>query len=82
MKSDSNRQIATMAARNVYLYSAQLEIGVAESDMDLRLIAEAKATDLYTCTDDEMLVLCRAEYNRVKGQSLGGHISAAMRKHR
>ena len=85
-KPDPNRQIATMAARNVYLYSAQLGLtaspGVNASDIDSRLIAEAKATDRYTCTDNEMLDFLRAEYNKIKGQSLGGHISAAMRKHR
>ena len=83
-KSDPNRQIAKMAARNVYLYSAQLGLTasprVNTNDIDSRLIAEAKVTDRYTCTDTEMLALLRAEYNKVKGQSLGGHVSAAMRK--
>lgn len=82
-----NRQIAHQAARCVYLYAAQVSSeatwalqaqGLAE--LDARLLAEANATDKWTCSREEMLVLLRAEHARVKGQSLGGCVTAVKRR--
>lgn len=83
-----NRQVANMAARNVRFYSAQLGSDAARAHMaaglcelDARLIAEAAATDHWHCSQDEMLTLLRAEYAKVDGQSLGGHVTAVNRRH-
>lgn len=58
-----NRRIARSAARGVHLYGHHMEL----SDLDARLLAEARDAGKFYCADEEMLHLCRAEYRRVNG---------------
>ena len=66
-----NRMVAKLAAKNTWYKGL-------ESDEDL--LAEAKATDTFYCTDAEMIAMCRAEHNKCLGQALGGHVAAAKRR--
>lgn len=67
-----NRQIANAAARGVYIYSHHSELS---DDLDARLLAEAKDTDRYYCTDAEMIRMANAEYRKLRGNVLGGLIA-------
>ena len=66
-----HRSIARVAARNAFR---------AGSTDDAQLLAEAHVTDRFTCSEEEMLVLLRAELARVRGQSKGGHVTAVSRQ--
>ena len=74
--AEKNRAIARAAARGVYLYAAQSSL----SSLEERLVAEARATDDFSCTDEEMLRMAAAEFRKLRGQSRGGYVTAAMRK--
>ena len=54
-EAEINRMIAKQAARGIYLYAHQQQ---GTSDLRARLLAEAKATDRFYCSDDEMVVIC------------------------
>lgn len=69
--AEIHRGIATMAARNAYRRG--------QTD-DAELLAEARITDRFLCSDDEMLTLLRAELARVRGQTKGGHVAAVRRR--
>jgi len=71
-----NRMVARQAARGVYLYGHQGHI----SGLRERLLEEAKATDRFYCTDEEMINLSEREYRRIQGNTLGGYVSAAKRR--
>ena len=73
---EKNRAIAKAAARGVYIYCAQSALGTEAE----KLLAEARATDDYSCTDTEMLEMSAAELRKLRGQSLGGHVTAAVRR--
>jgi len=69
-----NRQISNAAARGVYIYSHHVELS---DDLDARLLAEARDTDRFYCTDTEMIEMAKAEYRKLRGNTLGGLISGA-----
>jgi hypothetical protein len=67
-----DRQTARTAARNCWL--------VRGVDSPAELMAEAKATNCFWTGEANMASLLDAEIRRIKGQTLGGHVSAQMRK--
>lgn len=71
MSDHIHRSIARVAARNSFR-SGRTD--------DVHLLEEARMTDLFTCSDSEMLSMLRAELSRVQGQSRGGHVSAVRRQ--
>ena len=86
--NEINRQIAKYAARNVYKYAAQFlskhsrELEAkGMKELDARLLAEAIETDKFYCSEEEMNLLLRVEYARIKGQTLGGIIRQIKKKH-
>lgn len=77
--NNQDRAIARIAARNVYLHGAPHSPSKPDMTLDERLLEEAKNTDRYKCDDAEMLKILNAEYRRVKGQRMGGIMSAIRR---
>ena len=73
MSASIHRSIARVAARNAFR---------AGQTGDMQLLDEARVTDRFACSDAEMLALLRAELERVRGQSKGGHVSAVRRRFR
>lgn len=74
--AEINRMVAKQAARCVYLYATQQEAG----DLRSRLLAEAKETERFYCSDEEMAEMAEAEYRKLRGNALGGHVAAAKRR--
>lgn len=77
-----------MAVRNIILHGALSQpermreyVAAGLSEQDARLLSEADATDFWTGERNDMLKLLRAEYAKLDGQKLGGHISAVVRRH-
>lgn len=71
-----HRMIAKQAARGVYLYSHHAEI----ADMRERLLAEAKDIDRFYCPDDAMVKLAESELHKLRGNVLGGLITAGKKR--
>jgi len=71
-----NRMVAKQAARGVYLYAHQGQL----SEIRDRLLAEAKEVDRFYCSDNDMMTMAEAEYRKLRGNALGGHVTAAKRK--
>ena len=72
MSESINRSIARVAARNAFRQSLS---------SNEQLLDEARMTDRFSCSDQEMLALVRAELARVQGQSKGGIVSGVRRKY-
>lgn len=77
-EAEIDRMIAKQAARGIYLYAHQQGI----DDLRERLLAEAKDTDKFYCTDAEMMDMAEGEYRKLRGNALGGHVAAAKRRSR
>ena len=73
--AEINRMVAKQAARGVYLYAHQHHL----SDVRDRLLAEAKEVDRFYCSDAAMMDMAEAEYKRLRGNALGGHVTASKR---
>ena len=73
-----NKLVAKQAARGIYIYAHQQ----GATDLRERLLAEAKETDRFFCSDSEMMDLAEAEYRKLRGNALGGHVTAAKRAKR
>ena len=68
-EAEINRIIAKQAARGIYLYAHQQQ---GTSDLRARLLAEAKATDRFYCSDDEMVVMA-VSYTHLDVYKRQGH---------
>lgn len=69
---DMDRRIAKLAARNCYRGKG------SPSDEDL--LVEARHVDTFKCSENDMLVMLRAEYRRVCGQAKGGVVTGVRRR--
>lgn len=72
-ESEINRLVAKQAARGVFLYAAQAHL----ADLRERLLVEAKMTDAYYCTDEQMASMAEREYRKIRGARIGGYVAAA-----